>query len=96
MAPDETRAANRRCTHAQTRRRGSARRLRCRAQVTCALRGDSWVEFTGVAAYSIGWTLLTFGVLYLLSKQFENWEWGRPDHDLAARLQEGLDNDEHG
>lgn len=64
--------------------------------LTRALRGDSWVEFAGVAAYSIGWALLTFGALYLLSKQFENWEWGRPDHDLVAKLEEALDDDDGG
>ncbi len=58
--------------------------------LTRALRGDSWFEFIGTAAYSIGWTLLTFGILYLLSKKFENWEWGRPDHDLTAKVEETL------
>jgi hypothetical protein len=58
--------------------------------LTRALRGDSWFEFIGTAAYSIGWTLLTFGILYLLSKKFENWEWGRPDHDLTAKVEEAL------
>jgi len=55
-----------------------------------ALRGDSWFEFIDTAAYSIGWTLLTFGILYLLSKKFENWEWGRPDHDLTEKVEEAL------
>ncbi len=59
--------------------------------VTRAVRGASWAEFASTAAYSIGWALLTFGVLYLLSKQFENWEWGRPDHDLAAKFKESLE-----
>jgi len=34
---------------------------------------------------------LTFGFLYLLSNQFENLEWGRPDHDLAGKFEEGLE-----
>jgi len=58
--------------------------------LTRALRGDSWSEFIATASYSIGWALLTFGFLYLLSKQFENWAWGRPDHDLAVKFEEGL------
>ena len=59
--------------------------------LTRAWRGDSWSEFIGTASYSIGWALLTFGILYLLSKQFENWEWGRPDHDLAVKFEESLE-----
>jgi len=27
----------------------------------------------------------------LLSKQFEGWEWGRPDHDLTAEFEEELE-----
>lgn len=59
--------------------------------LTRALRGDNWMEFAGTAAYSIGWALLTFGGLYLLSKQFEDWEWGRPDHDLTEKFEDGLE-----
>jgi len=29
--------------------------------------------------------------MYLLSKQFEDWEWGRPDHDLNAKFEERLE-----
>lgn len=55
------------------------------------LRSDSWAEFAGVAGYSVGWAMLTFGVLYLLSKQFESWEWARPDHDLKQKFEDALD-----
>jgi hypothetical protein len=37
--------------------------------ITRGLR-DSCSELVGTATYSIGWTLLTFGALYLLNKQF--------------------------
>lgn len=62
--------------------------------ITRGLRGDSWSEFVGTATYSIGWALLTFGALYLLNKQFEDWEWGRPDHDLVAKFNETKGEDD--
>lgn len=61
--------------------------------ITRELRGDSWSDFLATATYSIGWALLTFGALYLLSNQFEEWEWGRPDHDLVAKWNEAKDED---
>lgn len=62
--------------------------------ITRWIRADNWAEFGAVAAYSIGWALLTFGILYLLSKKFEDWEWRRPDHDLVSKFEEVLNGED--
>jgi energy-converting hydrogenase Eha subunit G len=53
-------------------------------------RGDSWSEFVGIAVYSIGWALITFALIYVLSGVFESWKWGREDHDLVKKFEDGL------
>lgn len=60
------------------------------ALVTHLVIGDSWAEFGATAIYSVAWALPTFGILYLVSKRFEHWEWRRPDHDLISKFEEGL------
>ena len=53
-------------------------------------RGDSWNEFVGTAVYSIGWALITFALLYMVSGVFDSWKWGREDHDLVKKFEDGL------
>ena len=55
--------------------------------ITMTLNGDSWKEALAVAGYSVGWMVLTFGVLYWLTGKYEDMRWNRPDHDLAAALE---------
>lgn len=61
------------------------------ALVSRWLSGDSWREFAVVAAYSVAWALMTFAVLYLVGKVFEDWEWGREDHDLVKKYNDSLE-----
>lgn len=58
------------------------------ALLTRWLNGDSWREFAVVGAYSVGWALITFAILYVLGRVFEDWEWGREDHDLVKKYKE--------
>ena len=59
---------------------------------TCVVRQETLSDFIGVGCYSVGWALLTFGILYLLSRWFESMEWRRPDHDLVAKFEEAVED----
>mgnify|MGYP007111975747 CR=1 FL=1 len=62
------------------------------ALVTRWLNGDSWAAFGAVAAYSIAWALVTFAVLYPVTKAFEDWEWRREDHDLVKKFEDAIED----
>ena len=49
-----------------------------------------------VAGYSIGWALVTFAVLYVLAGVFDDWKWGREDHDLVKKLRDAKAPDDVG
>ncbi len=51
---------------------------------------DSLQEFLSVAMYSVGWALLTFVTLYLLTGSFDRMKWRRNDHDLVPGFEAGL------
>ena len=55
------------------------------------ITSDSWWEFGVIAAYSVGWAMITFAVLYVLSGVFDSWKWGREDHDLVRIFDRGLE-----
>ncbi|GAY12705.1 hypothetical protein TOK_1254 [Pseudonocardia sp. N23] len=40
--------------------------------------------------YSVGWALITFAMLYVLSGVLDSWKWGRKDHDLTKKFEDGL------
>lgn len=58
------------------------------ALVTRSLHDDSWEEFGVFAVYSVAWALITFAVLYPVTKVFEDWEWGRENHDLKKIVEQ--------
>ena len=60
------------------------------------LHHDAPSEVVVVTLYGIAAALITFPPAYLVTKWFEDQEWGRPDHDLKKVVEASLADTESG